>query len=254
MSEPFDQDTSMLDLGQLRQQIAYLQETLTAISRGGVDAVIIGEPEQEQIYTLTSADRPYRVIVESMGEGAVTVSENGVILFANPRLAAILGVEPDSMAGRDMLSYVREEERAALSALLEDRASETRRAELTIARPDGTPVPFLVVATDLDIEGVLVHCLVLSDLTMQKRIEQQLAEEAALAERQRVAREVNDTIVQGLVTAEMALDLGQLEHARAVIASTSTRARHWIGELAGDHLEAGMAVRSTAAQPESETP
>ena len=52
----------------------------------------------------------------------------------------------------------------------------------------------------------------------------------------------------------MALDLGQLEHARAVIASTSSRARHWIGELAGDHLEAGMAVRSTAAQPEAETP
>ena len=65
---------------------------------------------------------------------------------------------------------------------------------------------------------------------------------------------MNDTIVQGLVTAEMALDLGQLEHARAVIASTSSRARHWIGELAGDHLEAGMAVRSSAAQPEAETP
>ena len=129
-----------------------------------------------------------------------------------------------------------------------------RRAEVTIARPDGTPVPFLVVATDLDIEGVLVHCLVLSDLTMQKQIEQQMAQEAALAERQRVAREVNDTIVQGLVTAEMALDLGQLDHARAVIASTSNRARHWIGELAGDHLEPGMALRSAPARPEDETP
>ncbi len=216
---------------------------------------MIGEPEQEQIYTLTSADRPYRVIVESMGEGAVTVSENGVILFANPRLADILGVEPDSMAGRDMLSTsVDEDQRPALSALLDDRAVETRRAELTIARPDGTKVPFLVVATDLDIEGVLVHCLVLSDLTMQKKVEQQTAEDAAAAERQRVAREVNDTIVQGLVTAEMALDLGQHEHARAVIASTSSRARHWIGELAGDHLEAGMAVRSSAARPEAETP
>jgi PAS domain S-box-containing protein len=254
VSENDDHDTSSFDLAQLREQITYLQETLTAISRGGVDAVIIGEPEQEQIYTLTSADRPYRVIVESMGEGAVTVSEHGVILFANPRLAAILGVEPDSMAGRDILSYVREDERAALSALLDDKTTDTRRAELTIARPDGTPVPFLVVATDLDIEGVLVHCLVLSDLTMQKKIEQQTAEEAALAERQRVAREVNDTIVQGLVAAEMALDLGQNEHARAVIASTSNRARNWIGELAGNHLEAGMAIRSTAAQPEAEAP
>ncbi len=249
-----EKDPSNLDLEQLLQQIAYLQEALTAISKGGVDAVVIGEPDQEKIYTLTSADRPYRVIVESMGEGAVTVSERGVILFANPRLADILGVQRESMVGRDLSAYVDEDQRPALVALLDDRAADTRRADITIARPDGTKVPFLVVATDLDIEGVLVHCLVLSDLTMQKKIEQQTAEDAAVAERQRVAREVNDTIVQGLVTAEMALDLGQHEHARAVIASTSSRARHWIGELAGDHLEAGMAVRSSAARPEAETP
>ena len=46
-------------------------------------------PDQEQVYTLTSADRPYRVIVESMGEGAATVSERGVILFANPQLRTV---------------------------------------------------------------------------------------------------------------------------------------------------------------------
>ena len=74
----------------------------------------------------------------------------------------------------------------------------------------------LVAATDLDIDGALVRCLVLTDLTMRKLVEQQSVEEAAQGERQRVAREVNDTIVQGLVTAEMALDLGQVERARNV--------------------------------------
>ena len=49
---------------------------------------------------------------------------------------------------------------------------------------------------------------------------------------------MNDTIVQGLVTAEMALDLDQHDYARAVIASTSEQARDWIGELAGDHARA----------------
>ncbi|MGD5691097.1 hypothetical protein QUT48_22970, partial [Xanthomonas citri pv. citri] len=81
---------------ELRGQIDYLQQALTAISSGGVDAVVMGEPEQEQVYTLTSADRPYRVIVERMGEGAATVSERGVILFANPQLAAFLAVDRDT--------------------------------------------------------------------------------------------------------------------------------------------------------------
>ena len=215
----------------------------------------MGEPEQEQVYTLTSADRPYRVIVESMGEGAVTVSESGVILFANPQLAAFLGVDRDSMVGRDMLRLRRRGPAGRPWPHCSRRARRRPDAPSSAhRRPDGTDVPFLVAATDLDIEGVLVRCLVLTDLTMQKKIEQQMAAEAALTERQRVAREVNDTIVQGLVTAEMALDLGQVDYARAVIASTSSQARNWIGELAGDHqLQPGMAVRSAPAQPESET-
>jgi PAS domain S-box-containing protein len=242
------------DLGELRRQIAYLQETLGAISSGGVDAVVMGNPEQEQVYTLTSADRPYRVIVERMGEGAATVSERGVILFANPQLAHFLGIDRDTMIGRDITDYVNDHQQEAVHALLVTEATETRRAELVLGGTDGgLDVPVLVASTALDLDGVLVRCLVFTDLTMQKQLEQQVAEESAQAERQRVAREVNDTIVQGLVTAEMALDLERFADARKAIASTSKQARQWIGELAVDHqVQPGTAVRSAAAVPEPE--
>lgn len=244
-----DEDESReAELNQLRQQIDDLQQTLVAIGSGGVDAVVVGSSGQEQVYTLTGADRPYRVIVESMGEGAATVSERGVILFANPQLARFLGVERDSMVGRDLTAYVGEGHREALASLLGERSTGTRRAELLVTGADGTDVPFLAAATDIDLEGVLVRCLVLTDLTSQKLVEQQLAAEVARSERQRVAAEVNDTIVQGLVAAEMAIDLGQEDYARQLIASTSRHARSWIGKLAGDQqLEAGMAVRSGPA-------
>jgi multidrug efflux pump subunit AcrA (membrane-fusion protein) len=88
---------------------------------------------------------------------------------------------------------------------------------------------------------------------MQKLVEQQVAAEVAAAERQRVAAEVNDTIVQGLVAAEMALDLGQVDYARSLVSGTSRQARDWIGELAGE-LEPGMAVRRTPARATDEGP
>jgi len=240
------------DLSELRRQITYLQQTLGAISSGGVDAVVMGNPEQEQVYTLTSADRPYRVIVERMGEGAATVSARGVILFANPQLARFLGIDRDSMIGRDITAYVGASQQEILADLLDAEATETRRSELTLeGHEGGADVPVLVASTALDLEGVLVRCLVFTDLTMQKQVEQQIAEESAQAERQRVAREVNDTIVQGLVTAEMALDLERFGEARNAIAATSLHARRWIGELAVDHqVQPGTAVRSTPAAPE----
>ena len=243
------------ELAELVQQIAHLQEALTAIGSGGVDAVVLGAPENEQVYTLTNADRPYRVIVERMGEGAVTVSERGVILFANPRLAQFLAIERDQMIGRDITEYVDDDQQLALHDLLDTVATETRRTELTLTATDGSHVPVLVAATALDLDGVLVRCLVFSDLTMQKHVEHQLAEEAAQAERQRVARDMNDTIVQGLVTAEMALDLERYAEARIAIANTSARARHWIGELAVDHrVQPGTAVRDMPARSEPDAP
>jgi PAS domain-containing protein len=251
--DDFDTDAAS-ELSGLREQITYLQQALTAISSGGVDAVVIGEPEAEQIYTLTSADRPYRVIVEEMGEGAATVSENGVILFANPQLATFLGVARDSMIGRDLGDYVAQDQRPALDALLSENSAMTRRAELTLTGGGRPDVPFLVTSTDIDLDGVLVRCLVLTELTMQKLVEKQVAADVAQIERQRVAAEVNDTIVQGLVAAEMALDLGQVDYARSLIASTSAHARSWIGELAGQHgLKPGMAVRREAAHPRGST-
>jgi hypothetical protein len=58
--------------------------------------------------------------------------------------------------------------------------------------------------------------------------------------------------VQGLVTAEMALDLERFSDARQAIASTSLQARRWIGELAVDHqIAPGTAVRSAPAGPEA---
>jgi PAS domain S-box-containing protein len=250
-------DPTAADLRDLREQVAYLQQTLAAIRSGEVDAVVVGEPDREHIYSLTSADRPYRVIVERMGEGAATVSDRGVILYANPQLAHFLGVDRDTMVGRDVTSYVDADEQAALASLLDTPSTESRRAELSIATTDGSGVPVLVAATALDLDGVLVRCLVFTDLTMRKLVERQLADEAAQVQRQRVAREVNDTIVQGLVAAEMALDLGQVDYARARIARTSSQARGWIGDLAGelteDHqLAPGMAVRTSPARPTPE--
>lgn len=70
------------------------------------------------------------------------------------------------------------------------------------------------------------------------------------AARQRYAREVNDEIVQGLVAAEIALDLGETRYARALVAATSRHARDWIGELLADEgpLQPG-AARRTAPPP-----
>jgi len=242
------------DPAELRRQIHDLQAALGAISSGGVDAVVVGPAGEEQVYTLDSADRPYRVIVENMGEGAATVSDNGVVLYANDRFAELLDRERASLIGGRLTLFFGEGHRDIVAELFSTAAGETRRAELHLTGAGQKPVPVLVSVTGLDMDGALVRCAMVTDLTTKKRVDEQVALAAArdLQRRhnQEVAREVNDALVQGLVAAEMALDLEDHERARALISRTSARARRWIGELVDeDRLKPGMAVRRNPAEP-----
>lgn len=238
---------------ELQRQITALREALAAVAAGGVDAVVVGEPGDERVYTLHNADRPYRVIVESMGEGSATVSENGIVLFANRQLAALLGMGHDVLLGRDFNNFVVPEHRDAVLDVLSRPSDGPERVEVALMGSEGA-VPVLLSSTPLEMDGATVRCLVLTDLTTQKILEEQKAAEATLAEqraeRRRMAFEVNDGIVQGLVAAEIAFDAGQPERARALIGRTLKDAREWIDVLVeAPQLEPGMAVRTAHADP-----
>ena len=75
----------------LRVRLTEAEEMLRAIRHGEVDALVVEGAGGSQIYTLRSADEPYRNLVEQMQEGAVVLTSRGHILYANARFAALVG-------------------------------------------------------------------------------------------------------------------------------------------------------------------
>ena len=63
------------------------EETLDAIRSGEVDALVVAGPEGERVFTLRGAEHPYRVMVESMNEGAISLALDGTILYCNGAFA-----------------------------------------------------------------------------------------------------------------------------------------------------------------------
>lgn len=167
---------SSRELTALERQVADLTATLAAIRTGGVDAVLVGGPGREQLYTLVNADRPYRVIIEDMGESAFTVSSRGVMLFANRAMRDLCGAR----GGRDLMGtavadLVPVEQQPRLQALLDVTPGETKRGELSLRCGDGSVVPALVSVTGVDLDETVVRCVVAADLTEVKAAERDLA-------------------------------------------------------------------------------
>src|SRR6185295_2499916 len=70
-------------LAKLRARLAEAEETLRAIRTGEVDAVVVAGKQGPQVFSLQGAEHEYRVLIESMNEGALTLTMDKMILYAN---------------------------------------------------------------------------------------------------------------------------------------------------------------------------
>lgn len=229
---------------QLRAHIVELEETLHAIRSGGVDAVLIGQPGAERIYTLTSAERPYKTIVDSMSEGALTVSARGIILFANRRFTQMIGTDLSQIVGV-LATLVQQDAFGRLDGLLAVGPGGLTRADLELITSHG-PETVSVSATGLEIDGVYVRCLIATDVTSQQEARVHLEGEVAArtADLQRVnatMAEANRTlrvVTSGHQALIRATDEASLMDAicRTIVESGDYRLA-WVGQAENDEAQ-----------------
>jgi two-component system phosphate regulon sensor histidine kinase PhoR len=87
MEQNNSNNSLLAEIEELRQQLEEATDTIHAIRTGQVDALVVKDTEGHQLYTLKTADQTYRVFIEKMNEGAVTINREGIVLYCNTRFA-----------------------------------------------------------------------------------------------------------------------------------------------------------------------
>lgn len=149
----------------LRQRLAEMEETLRAIREGEIDAIVVGSKGSPAVYTLKSAAEPYRLIVEQMSEGALTISSDGIILYCNTAFARMLDVPREKLVGTLLRDLVIGSVEEPLAKLLVRSGSAQ---ELRFRAAGGAIAHVYVSSAPLIVEGVPIHCLVVTDLSRQE--------------------------------------------------------------------------------------
>ena len=176
----------------LRGRLDEAEATLAAIRNGEVDALVVAGPQGDQIFTLSGADRSYRILVEEMHQGAVTLDRDGIALFCNRRLAEILRIPQETLLGASLHAFVTSASRPLFEALLRQGRTERSQGEVTLRAGDGTRVPVYLAVNPLPVDEGAAVCLAVTDLTEQKRQEELVAAD-------RLARSILDQAVDGIV-------------------------------------------------------
>ena len=164
------------EIAELRARLQELEETLRAIRSGEVDALVVSGDGEERVFTLQGAEHPYRVLVEEMNEGAVTLVNDGTVIYANRRFSHMLGIPLDRLIGASLFDFLETTAGPALSVLVKriNDVPEKVNGRLRSRGQIGVPVSlsFSQLKED-DFHGL---CAIVTDLSDQEKREKELAE------------------------------------------------------------------------------
>ncbi|MHB8540967.1 MAG: response regulator [Candidatus Acidiferrales bacterium] len=202
----------------LRERIAELEATLLAIRRNDVDALAINGPQGDQVFTLQDAEHPYRVLVETINEGAATLDAEGTVLYANARIAGMLGVPREKFIGASIQSHVPEGQREKLQSLIETGRRGTATGDINLEDADGQQRLVRLSLNPVKNSTIETICVAATDLTELVGANEALkANEDALRqlssrllqlqddERRRIARDLHDVTGQKLALQSITL-------------------------------------------------
>ena len=160
---------------ELASRLAAAEDTLRAIGSGEIDAFVLSDGgNSPRLFTLSTADRPYRMFVENMRDGAATVSPAGVILYANRRLAELLSCSRETMLGASISTFLAPE---ALVGWEDIRGvdGEGAAVETELVDAAGGRTVVLIGASPLEGDGDQLTCLTFTDLSAQKAQDREIA-------------------------------------------------------------------------------
>jgi PAS domain S-box-containing protein len=176
----------------LRWQLEEATETIHAIRTGQIDALVVQGTEGHELYTLKTADHTYRVFIETMNEGAVTLDKHGLILYCNSAFAAMVNLPLSKVIGLSFDEFTAPNGEGTFASLFQGGWAKDRKLELTISRTTGQLVPCLLSVTTLELDGGVCLSVILTDLTIQKQTQQLLKVNNEQLEQANVALEISN--------------------------------------------------------------
>lgn len=240
------------ELAELRARLEEAEETLRAILSGEVDALVTVGKNGPQVFTLEGADHAYRVLIESMNEGALTLTKDTTILYANQCFARMLKCPLEQVTGSSFHRFLSASDQTSLKLLLKQAAKDGSKIQAHLLAGDSSLLPVQISLRSLARKGASLATigLVVTDMTEARRTEELLRTlthrvmQAQEAERRHIAVELHDHITQMVCAALVRSQTlaNQLSAHEDSLMQEAINLREMLGQTAEEveHISRGM--------------
>lgn len=152
---------------ELNRSLQEAQDTLEAIRRGDIDAIVVNGPNGNQLYSLVSPEHPYQVFVEKMGEAALIISRDAKILYANATFYKMINHPSEEIIGSSLLNFIQEDQRLYFTDFIKKKGD--KKGEFSFYSNSNK-----IITTSISLStGIWEEsenlCLLITDITSLKR-------------------------------------------------------------------------------------
>ncbi|WP_433763524.1 sensor histidine kinase [Flavobacterium ginsenosidimutans] len=162
----------LAEIESLKEELYESNSIVHAIKQGDVDALVVSSNGVPEIYSLETADYTYRLLIEKFGQGALSISRNGLILYCNEYFSKLVGIPSEKIIGNYLNQYfVNPEQFVSLIEAL--RYGITTHEILFKSENEKQTFPAYIALTDLE-PAVEAIGIVITDLTEKKKHEEAL--------------------------------------------------------------------------------
>ena len=199
-TEPEVQD----EADELKSRLAETEETLRAIQEYMVDAFVVNRENGIQVVTLNESEIPYRMMVESMNEGAVTLIPDGTIFYCNGRFGEMIQMDCEKLVGTSFHKWLVPEEQDRFDAIVRNAAAHGLREEFHLQASQGSRVPVQLSIYPLGTEKLSGIAILATDISERIQAEEKIRSLATeltrveQEERQRISQVLHDDLQQRL--------------------------------------------------------
>jgi len=157
---------------ELESRLAEYEQLVDAIKAGEVDAFALTKDNQSEIFTLQSGDYAYRLLVENLNEGALNLSEDGLIVYTNSYFHKLLNLPYEKVIGKSIFQFIETSSAETFNTLFKEGCEGQCKGEINL-QVDNKIVPVYISLTSLHPTLPAIGMIV-TDLTEKKRSENEL--------------------------------------------------------------------------------
>jgi PAS domain S-box-containing protein len=246
----------LIVISQIFLRAAYLLEKTQTLQS---DLVVIGMAFVCLMYTvalfpfhlLSPLPLARQKVIDQMREGMLVLDTEGRVAGLNPAAAAILGLAEEQARGRPL--------QEVLPSYPPLQDGSLREAEISLGTGPGARAYLLATSSLKDWRGQNAgRLLLLHDVTEQRRFQAQILEQqrvvATLSERERLARELHDSLGQVLGFASLKLGAARKLAADGKLEKADDQMAHLESILSDAHADVREYILNLRTAPSSDQP